>query len=101
MPSYPARITLAYSARRHHRLAYCSHKVNILKYINTTSNESADNLLHSFSVLCENENFLISSLHYFFVKATPYLLVRLSSLIEQNIFLSISSYPFNILNTSI
>ena len=30
------------------------------------STQAADNLFHSFTVLCENENFLISSLHCFF-----------------------------------
>ena len=61
----------------------------------------ADNLFHSFAVLCENENFLISCLHCFFANVTPCPLVLLSSLTVKKIFLSIFSYPFNILNTSI
>jgi hypothetical protein len=56
------------------------------EYINSTiltllaPTQSADNLFHSFTVLCENENFLISSLHCFFADATPCPLVLLSSL---------------------
>ena len=63
--------------------------------------QSADNLFHSFTVLFENENFLISSLHCFFANVIPCPLVLLSSLTEKKIFLSIFSYPFNILKTSI
>ena len=37
--------------------------------------QSADALFHSFTVLCENENGLISSLHCFFANVTPYPLV--------------------------
>ena len=51
--------------------------------------QSADNLFHSFTVLCENENFLISSLHCFFANVTPCPLVLLSSLTVKKIFLSI------------
>ena len=43
--------------------------------------------------------FLISSLHCFFANITPCPLVLLSSLTVKKIFLSIFSYPFNILNT--
>ena len=39
--------------------------------------QSADKLFHSFAVLCENENVLISSLHCFFANVTPYPLVLL------------------------
>ena len=48
--------------------------------------QSADNLFHSFTVLCENEIFFICSLHCFFVNVTPCPLVLLSSLTEKNIF---------------
>ena len=48
--------------------------------------QSADNLFHSFTVLCENENFLISNLHGFFANVTPCHLVCLSSLTEKNYF---------------
>ena len=57
--------------------------------------QSADNLFHSFTILCEKENCLISSLQYFFANVTPCLLVLLSSLAVKQIFLSIFSYPFN------
>ena len=33
--------------------------------------QSADNLFHSFTILCENDNLLISSLHCFFANVTP------------------------------
>ena len=72
--------------------------LNILTLLAPT--QSADNLFHSFTVLCENENFLISSLHCFFANVTPCPLVLLSSLTEKKIFLSIFSYPFNILNST-
>ena len=45
--------------------------------------QSPDNMLHSFTVLCENENFLISSLHCFFANVVPCPLVLLSSLTEE------------------
>ena len=52
--------------------------------------QSADNMFHSFTVLCENENFLISSLHCFFANVTPCPLVLLSSLtVEKNISVNI------------
>ena len=73
--------------------------LNILTLL--THTQSADNMFHSFTILCENENFLISSLHCFFADVTPCLLVLLSSLTKKKLFLSIFSYPFNILNTSI
>ena len=63
--------------------------------------QSADNMFHSFTVLCENENFLISSLHCFFANATPCPLVLRSSLTEEQIILSTFLYPFKILNISI
>ena len=52
--------------------------LNILTLLAPT--QSADNLFHSFTILWENENFLISSLHCFFANATPCPLVLLSSL---------------------
>ena len=55
--------------------------LNILTLLVRT--QSADNLFHSFTVLCENENFLISSLHCFFANVTPCPLVLLSSLTEK------------------
>ena len=73
--------------------------LNILTLLAHT--QSADNLFLSFTVLCENENFLISSIHCFFANVTPCPLVLLSSLTDKKIFLSIFSYPFNILSTSI
>ena len=73
--------------------------LNILTLLAPT--QSADNLFHSFTILCENEYFLISSLHCFFANVTPCPLVLLSSLTVNKIFLSIFSYPFNILKTSI
>ena len=73
--------------------------LNILTLLAPT--QSADNLFQSFNVLCENENVLISNLHCFFANVTPCPLVLLSSLTVKKIFLSIFSYPFNILNTSI
>ena len=37
-------------------------------------------MFHSFAILCENENILLSSLHCFFAYVTPCPLVLLSSL---------------------
>ena len=53
--------------------------------INTTSTYTitADNLFHSFTVLYENGNFLISSLHCFFANVIPCPLVLLSSLTQR------------------
>ena len=60
--------------------------LNILTLLAPT--QSADNLFHSFTVLCENENFLISSLHCFFANVTPCPLVLLSSLtVKKNILI--------------
>ena len=58
--------------------------LNILTLLAPT--QSADNLFHSFTVLCENENFLISSLHCFFANVTPCPLVLLSSLTVKKYF---------------
>ena len=58
--------------------------LNILTLLAPT--QSADNLFHSFTVLCENENVLISSLHCFFANVTPCPLVLLSSLTVKQIF---------------
>ena len=44
--------------------------------------QTADNVFHSFTVLCENENVLLSSIHCFFASIIPYYLVLLSSLTE-------------------
>ena len=55
--------------------------LNILTLLALT--QSADNLFHSFTVLCENENFLISNLHCFFANVHPCPLVLLSSLTEE------------------
>ena len=46
--------------------------------------QSANNLFHSLTVLCENDNFLISSIHCSFAKATLYPLVLLFSITEKN-----------------
>ena len=69
--------------------------LNILTLLAPT--QSADNLFHSFTVLCEYENYLISSLHCFFANVTPCPLVLLSSLsvkkiISVNIFISIQYF---------
>ena len=58
--------------------------LNILTLLAPT--QSADNLFHSFTVLCENGNFLISSLHCFFANVTPCPLVLLSSLTVKKYF---------------
>ena len=58
--------------------------LNILTLLAHT--QSADNLFHSFTVLCESENILISSLHCFSVNVTPCPQVLLSSLTEKNEF---------------
>ena len=62
--------------------------LNILALLAPT--QSADNLFHLFTVLCEK--FLISILHCFFANVTPCPLVLLSSLTEKK-YLSIFSYP--------
>ena len=83
-----------------HHLRYMS-----IFFLNTLTllapTQSADHLFYSFIVLYENENFLISSLHCFFANVTPCPLVLLSFLTENQLFRSIFSYPFIILNTSI
>ena len=62
--------------------------------------QSVDNLLHSFTILCENEYFLISNLHCSFTNFTSCPHVLLTFLREKNIIISINiSYPFNILKT--
>ena len=58
--------------------------LNILTLLAPT--QSADNLFHSFTVLCENENCLISSQHCFFANVTPCPLILLSSLTEKTYF---------------
>ena len=58
--------------------------LNILTLLAPT--QSADNLFHSFTVLCENENVLVSNLHCFFANVTPCPLVLLSSLTEKKIY---------------
>ena len=58
--------------------------LNILTLLAPT--QSADNLFHSFSVLCENENFIISSLRCFFANVSPCPLVLLHSLTETKYF---------------
>ena len=54
--------------------------------------QSADNLFHSFIVLCENEYFLISNLHLPFTNVTSCPLVLLSFLRGKKIFLSVFSF---------
>ena len=67
------------------RLRYMSILLlNILTLLAPT--QSADNLFHSFTVLCEHENVLISSLHCFFANVTPCPLVLLSSLTVKKYF---------------
>ena len=63
--------------------------------------QSIDNLFHLFIVNCEKEYFLLSNLHCSFTNFTSCPLVLLSFMSEKIIFLSICSYPFNILKTSI
>ena len=57
-------------------------------------------MFHSLIVLCENE-YLIFNLNLSFTNFTSCPLVLLSFLSEKKTFLSIFSYPFNILTTSI
>ena len=61
------------------------------------------NFVFPLTVLCENENFIISNLHCFFANVTPCPLVLLSSLTEKQIFLVNMFIPIQyfILNTSI
>ena len=59
------------------------HFFNILTLLTPT--QPADNLFHSFTVLCENENFLISSLHCFFANVMSCPLVLLSSLVHRGL----------------
>ena len=62
--------------------------LNILTLLAPT--QSDDNLFHSFTVLCENEHFLIFSLRCFFANVTPCPLVLLSSLtVKKNISVNI------------
>ena len=68
--------------------------LNILPLIAPT--QLPDNLFHSLTVLCENENFLIFSLHCFFANGIPCPLVLLSSLTDNKIFLSVFSDQHNI-----
>ena len=63
--------------------------------------QSFDNLLFSFITLCENEYFLMSNLHCSLTNAALCPLVLLPLLSLKNIFPSISSQPFTILNTYI
>ena len=77
------------------------HQIQVAALRFLTFTQSVDNLFHSFIVLCENECFLMSNLHWSFTNFTSCPLVLLSFLSEKNIFLSIFSYPFNILKTSI
>ena len=58
--------------------------LNILTLLAPT--QLADNMFHLFTVLCENENFLISNLHCCFANVTPCPLVLLSSLTEKKHF---------------
>ena len=52
--------------------------------------QSSDNMFHSFTVLYENENFLIYNLHYCFANANSCPMVLLSSLAEKtNIYVDI------------
>ena len=61
---------------------------NILTLLAPT--QSAEYLFHLFTVIGENENFLISSLHCFFANITPCPLVLLSSLfVTKHIFVNI------------
>ena len=67
--------------------------LNILTILAPT--QSADNLFHSFTILCENENFLISSLHWFFAYVTPCPLVLFldrEKNISVNIFIPIQYF---------
>ena len=61
--------------------------LNILTLVAPT--QSTGNLLHSFTVLCENDNSLVSSQHCFFANVTPCPVVLLSSLTEKNISVNI------------
>ena len=61
--------------------------LNILTLLLPT--KSADNLFHSFTVLYENENLLISSLHCVFANLAACPLVFLSSLTEKTISVNI------------
>ena len=58
--------------------------LNILTLLAPT--QSADSMFHSFTVLCENENVLIFSLHCFFANVIPCPLVFLSPLTENKYF---------------
>ena len=92
-PTYLSKCTLPF-------LGICQFRfLNILTLLAPI--QSANNMFHSFTVLCEKENDLISNLHCFFANVTPCPLVLLSSLTDKKICLSIFSYPFNILKTYI
>ena len=69
------------------------------KHIHTLL-QSFNSLFHSFITLCENEYFLIPNLHCYLTNAALCPLVLLPRLYLKNIFLSISSLPFNILTSS-
>ena len=66
--------------------------------------QSANNIFHSFTALCENYNFLISSLHCFFANVTPSPLVLLSSLTDKkhsvNMFMPIQYFKYLYLTSS-
>ena len=70
--------------------------LNILTLLAPT--KSANSLFNSLTALCENYNFLISSLHCFFANVTPCLQVLLSSLIENktsdHIFIPIQYFKY-------
>ena len=74
---YPARL-------RYMSILY----LNILTLLAPT--QAANNLFHSFTVLCENDNFLISSLRCFFANVTPCPLVLLKIIVN---FFKLSTVP--------
>ena len=57
--------------------------------ISSAPTQSPDDLFHSFTVLCENQNFLISSLHCCFANAASRSIIIPSSSSERNIFINI------------
>ena len=64
--------------------------LNILTLLAHT--QSADNMFHWFTVLRENENCLISSLHCFFANVCPCPLFLLSQVIEKICFHSLLQF---------
>ena len=64
------------------------------------STQSADNMFHLFTVLCENVLISTNLVYAASANVTSCPLV-LSSLTENKIFLSVFSYPLNIINTKI